>query len=216
VVDKLSDGRRPISTERAGAGGSDPIKAAGDERNGSPGDREPWKAQASSPAVPSNRAVDHGRGTRDGAMLKGHAVKRLGKKARRGFRGYPVATIAFYGPDNRMATKGAVTLVLASEQKPAELRRWLSDGRDVRTDPQIATEILTFLDGAGVKPWLTGSSAARTRRASTTRDRPARGAHIGPDGTGGRARSSTERQQGSCEVCRSISEDSTPQQFPEL
>ena len=42
-----------------------PIKAAGDERDGSPGDREPWKAQASSPAVPSNRAVDHERGTRD-------------------------------------------------------------------------------------------------------------------------------------------------------
>ena len=60
-------------------------------------------------------------------MLKGQAVKRLGKK--RGFRGYPVATIAFYGPDNRMATKGAVTLVLASEQKPADLRRWLSDDR---------------------------------------------------------------------------------------
>ena len=84
-------------------------------------------------------------------MLKGHAVKRLGKKTRRGFRGYPVATVAFYGPDNRMATKGAVALVLAAEQKPAELRRWLSDDRDVRTDPQIATEILTFLDAAGVK-----------------------------------------------------------------
>src|SRR4051794_35302037 len=83
----MADAR--ISTERAGAGGSEPIKAAGDERNGSPGDREPRKAQASSPAVPSDRAVDHGRGTRDGAMLKGQAVKRLGKKAKRGFRGYP-------------------------------------------------------------------------------------------------------------------------------
>src|SRR3954463_5962738 len=84
-------------------------------------------------------------------MLKGQAVKRLGKKARRGFRGFPVATVAFYGPDNRMATKVTVALVLAAEQKPADLRRWLSDDRDVRTDPQIATEILTFLDAAGVK-----------------------------------------------------------------
>jgi hypothetical protein len=84
-------------------------------------------------------------------MLKGQAVKRLGKKARRGFRGFPVATIAFYGPDNRMATKAAVALVLAAEQEPADLRRWLSDDRDVRTDPQIAAEILTFIDGAGVK-----------------------------------------------------------------
>ena len=84
-------------------------------------------------------------------MLKGHAVKRLGKKARRGFRGFPVATIAFYGPDNRTATKVTVALVLAAEQEPADLRRWLSDDRDVRTDPQIATEILTILDAAGVK-----------------------------------------------------------------
>src|SRR4051812_45932864 len=84
-------------------------------------------------------------------MLKGQAVKRLGKKARRGFRGYPVATIAFYGPDNRMATKAAVAIVLAAEQEPADLRRWLSHDRDVRTDPEIATEILTFIDGAGVK-----------------------------------------------------------------
>jgi hypothetical protein len=126
-------------------------------------------------------------------MLKGQAVKRLGKKVRRGFRGYPVATIAFYGPDNRMATKVAVALVLAAEQKPADLRRWLSEDHDVRTDPQIATEILTFIDAAGVKPWPTGSSAARTRRASTTRDRPARSAHIGRDGIGGRVRCSTER-----------------------
>ena len=149
-------------------------------------------------------------------MLKGQAVKRLGKKAKRGFRGYPVATIAFYGPDNRMATKVAVAIVLAAEQEPAELRRWLSEDRDVRADPQIATEILTFLDGAGVKPWLTGSSAARTRRASTTRDRPARGAHTGPGGTGGRVRCFTEPQQGSCTVCRSISDNDTLQQFPEL
>src|SRR3954454_5996229 len=59
VMDKLSDGRRPISTERAGAGGSDPIKAVGDERSGGPGDREPWKAQASSPTVPFAHCPTH-------------------------------------------------------------------------------------------------------------------------------------------------------------
>jgi len=84
-------------------------------------------------------------------MLKGQAVKRLGKKAKKSFRRYPVATIAFCGPDNRKATKVAVAIVLAAEQEPAELRRWLSDDRDVRTDAEIATEILTFIDGAGVK-----------------------------------------------------------------
>ena len=82
-----------------------------------------------------------------------------------------MATIAFYGPDNRTATKVAI----AAEQDPC------GDGCPTTAmDPQIAAEILTFLDGAGVKPWLIGSSAARTRRASTTRDRPARGTGPGP------------------------------------
>src|SRR3954470_24222466 len=41
------------------------------------------------------------------------------KRPRGGFRGYPVATIAFYGPDNKKATKVAVAIILAGEQQPA-------------------------------------------------------------------------------------------------
>ena len=48
-------------------------------------------------------------------MLKGQAAKRLGKKAKKGFRGYPVATIAFYGPDSTTATKVAVAIVPAAD-----------------------------------------------------------------------------------------------------
>lgn len=39
----------------------------------------------------------------------------LRKKANRGFRGYPLATMAFYGPDDQVASKVAVG-VLPSEQ----------------------------------------------------------------------------------------------------
>lgn len=35
----------------------------------------------------------------------------LQKKARKSFQGYPVATIAYYGPDDRHATKVAVGIV---------------------------------------------------------------------------------------------------------
>ena len=41
-------------------------------------------------------------------------AQRLRKKVRRGFRGYPVATIAFYGPDDRRASKVAVGILLAA------------------------------------------------------------------------------------------------------
>jgi len=54
--------------------------------------------------------------------------KRLAKKAKRGFRGYPVATVALYGPDDVTATKIAVGIVPAEGAETSELRRWLSNG----------------------------------------------------------------------------------------
>ena len=72
-------------------------------------------------------------------------AKRLRKKTRRGFRGYPVATIAFYGPDDRRASKVAVGILLAAEQEVAELRRWTSAAGDVRDDDAIFVEVLDFV-----------------------------------------------------------------------
>jgi hypothetical protein len=37
--------------------------------------------------------------------------KRLQKKAKKGMRGWPVATIAFYGPDLSRASKVAVSVI---------------------------------------------------------------------------------------------------------
>lgn len=37
--------------------------------------------------------------------------KWLRKKTKQGMRGYPVGTIAFYGPDNRRASKVAVSVI---------------------------------------------------------------------------------------------------------
>ena len=61
--------------------------------------------------------------------------------------GYPLATLAYYGPDNMRASKAVVGIVL-SEQAPdvALLQKWWSDTTDIRTDPDILQHILTFLD----------------------------------------------------------------------
>ena len=72
-------------------------------------------------------------------------VKRLSKKVRRGFRGYPVATIAFYGPDAGRASKVAVGIVMTEGEEVADLRRWTSVDRDVRRDAAIAASILEFI-----------------------------------------------------------------------
>jgi len=73
------------------------------------------------------------------------ARKWLEKKTKRGMRGFPVGTIAFYGPDNRRATKVAVGIVLAPRSEPAELRRWFSDTDDLRTNEAVLAEIVDFL-----------------------------------------------------------------------
>ncbi|MFQ5923717.1 MAG: hypothetical protein ACE5M4_12825 [Anaerolineales bacterium] len=70
----------------------------------------------------------------------------LGKKARRGFRGYPVATMAFYGPTDELATKVAVGIVLAEGAEPSEMQRWYSEEQDVRVDPEILEEMVAFVE----------------------------------------------------------------------
>ena len=71
--------------------------------------------------------------------------KALNKKAKRAFRGYPLATVAFYGPDDQHATKVAVGLVLAAGAEPAVVERWFSED-DARRDSEIARRILAFVE----------------------------------------------------------------------
>jgi hypothetical protein len=75
----------------------------------------------------------------------------LKKKARRGFRGYPIATIAFYGPDDTRASKAAIAIVKGEGAEPSALQRWFAEEGDVRTDPAIAREILQFVRHHGAK-----------------------------------------------------------------
>jgi hypothetical protein len=75
----------------------------------------------------------------------------LHERARRGFRGYPIATIAYYGPDNNFASKVAVGIILQENGEVAFLERWFSRDRDVRADPTINQEIIAFLNQHPVK-----------------------------------------------------------------
>jgi hypothetical protein len=79
------------------------------------------------------------------------AVWSLMKRSNRGFRGYPVATVAFYGPDERRARKVAVGIVTQEGAEPAELETWFSDESDVRDDEGISRAIVEFIERQGVK-----------------------------------------------------------------
>ncbi len=61
--------------------------------------------------------------------------------------GYPLATIAYYGPDNQFASKVAVGIVLfENNPDPIDMKKWFSVDLDIRKDPSIISEILTYLE----------------------------------------------------------------------
>ena len=88
--------------------------------------------------------------TRDNAQMIERARKRLSKRAKRGFRGYPLATVALY-PDDRAATKFTVGIVPAEHADATELRRWFSEGADIRNDTDIAEEVRALVAAAGAR-----------------------------------------------------------------
>jgi hypothetical protein len=75
-------------------------------------------------------------------------LKRLRKKAKKGLRGWPVATVAYYGPDLSRASKVAVGIVAYEGAEP-QMRSWLLETGDVRLDPDIAAEIVGFIEVYG-------------------------------------------------------------------
>ena len=70
----------------------------------------------------------------------------LDRKAQRK-TGYPLATLAYYGPDTTRASKAVVGIRVAEHAPDVTiLQKWQSDTTDIRSDLLILQQILTFLD----------------------------------------------------------------------
>ena len=65
-------------------------------------------------------------------------------------RGWPVATLAFYGPNLGRATKVAVGIVPSENAEPERDAGLAVETGDVRTDIDVAGEILEFIESQGV------------------------------------------------------------------
>lgn len=81
---------------------------------------------------------------------------RLRRKADRGFQGYPVGTVAFYGPDSVRATKVAVGVVHREGGDVREMEKWISEVSDVRDDDSIGQQVLAFLQKHSVHTVVLG------------------------------------------------------------
>lgn len=78
-------------------------------------------------------------------------AKAVRRKAKRGFRGYPLATVALYGPDDKHATKLAVGIIGDESDEVVDLRRWHAEDTDLRENPEIEKELVEFIRGHGVQ-----------------------------------------------------------------
>jgi len=68
-------------------------------------------------------------------------ITRLRDKAKRGDQGFPRATLAFYGPDNKQATKAVLAIFLKEGDEPT-LYRYFSEEKDVRFRNDFQKDIL--------------------------------------------------------------------------
>jgi hypothetical protein len=63
---------------------------------------------------------------------------------------FPLATIAFYGPDDKLATKIAVGIILKEGEEPEFMKRWYSERTDIRLNQSIFHEINEFISSHNV------------------------------------------------------------------
>jgi hypothetical protein len=61
--------------------------------------------------------------------------------------GYPIATIAYYGADDKFASKVVVGIVLSEKSNDiAFIEKWFGTNTDVRYDVKIKVKIIDFLE----------------------------------------------------------------------
>tara|TARA_R110000787_G_scaffold261483_1_gene366831 strand:- start:268 stop:648 length:381 start_codon:yes stop_codon:yes gene_type:complete len=83
-------------------------------------------------------------------MVQGSNKKLLTKKIRKGDKGYPIATIAFYGPNNSLASKAVCAIINYEGAEIEPMKKWFSSS-DLRKSEQVMSEILSFIEESGAR-----------------------------------------------------------------
>jgi hypothetical protein len=84
-------------------------------------------------------------------VLKKNLREVLRKKAKRRFRGYPAATLAFYGPTATLANKVVVGIAKNESREIDPLKKWFSQDMDIRADEEVGIQVIAFLKEQGVR-----------------------------------------------------------------
>ena len=83
-------------------------------------------------------------------MAQGKYKKALVKKVKKGQKGFPVATIAFYGPDNSTATKVVCGIIQHEGAEPSLMKKWFAKN-EIRKSENILGQLLAFIEENGAR-----------------------------------------------------------------
>lgn len=76
--------------------------------------------------------------------MKDRAKKAILKKSKKGLHGYPIATVALYGPTDKKATKLVVAILEKENAEPEPMKKWFSE-KDIRHEFQPFEEAMEFI-----------------------------------------------------------------------
>jgi len=77
------------------------------------------------------------------------STKRIAKRVKSGFQGYPQISIAYFGTSDSCATEVVVSFILEEGAAPQEEK--FSSKSDARKDETIQTTLLKIIERANVK-----------------------------------------------------------------
>ena len=83
-------------------------------------------------------------------MAQGKHLKLIKKKVRKGHKGHPIATIAFYGPTNNLASKLVCSILKHDGAEPDPMKKWFSK-TDLRKSETVLKEVLMFIEDNNAK-----------------------------------------------------------------
>lgn len=80
-----------------------------------------------------------------------HLMKGLERRARKGFQGYPLGIIAFYGYNDKSASKAAIGIVKEAGGSPEHIRKWVCETGDLRKDVSSIKELFRYIEAHHVQ-----------------------------------------------------------------
>jgi hypothetical protein len=80
-----------------------------------------------------------------------HLMQGLERRARKGFRGYPLAIIAFYGYNDQSAVKAVIGIVEEAGVAPAHIKKWSNEKGDLRKDAASIKAFFRYIESHEVR-----------------------------------------------------------------